>query len=367
MPTSTPTPLPLTGDPRFGVVTHTLGRSDTRYFLEQLGVNQYLNFRPSLAETPNGAVKVPFVQMPGGADVWNSGQAQTVASMTDSERAAIGFTTEATIDQMAALSPGSYWYIFGEANRYGFITPTRFAPVFNYYVNVINRADPTAKIIGTSILNWDFTCLGCGGRFLCEGVFRVGYGCGKVWLKQFISMYENLYGEKPPVDVWAIDTYPIDWVNKPNSEIHASIVISQLEGMRAYLDSVPEYVGTPIWITEIAVHLGYDDWQFGPSGGLVPVGAYHWDDMSDYLLAVLNWLEVEAAGLNIEKWFLFITWKDIVSESGDGYMGIVFFKDRSPSSLLNCLGDTYRSRALQYLASPPPKVKCDSSGNTVAE
>lgn len=51
--------------------------------------------------------------------------------------------------------------------------------------------------------------------------------------------------------------------------------------MRAYLNSVSEYVNTPIWITEIAVHVGYDSWQFSANSQLVPVGEYHWDTMSN--------------------------------------------------------------------------------------
>ena len=89
--------------------------------------------------------------------------------------------------------------------------------------------------------------------------------------------------------------------------------------------------------------------------------------MSDYLLVVLDWLEANAALKKIEKWFFFITWKDIVGESGDGYMGITFFEDREFGASLNCLGYVYRSRALQYLTLPPPRLKCNASGNAVPE
>ena len=99
--------------------------------------------------------------MPVGPEIWNSGQASAIANLTDAERGLLKFTTEATINHVVAVAPGYYWYIFGEANRYGFITPDRFAPVFHYYAGAIIAADPTAKIVGTSILNWDFTCLGC--------------------------------------------------------------------------------------------------------------------------------------------------------------------------------------------------------------
>ena len=346
---------------------HAAGRSDARYFLEQLGMNWYLNFNPDVSQLPAGGHKVPFIQVPTGPAAWNSGEAGRVDELSDNERAALGFTTVAEIAATAAASPGSHWYIFGEANRYGYISGTRFAPVLNFYATEIRLADPTAKIVGTSILNWDFTCIGCSGSFLCETVPRSGYPCGKAWLKQLISAYEARYGVKPPVDVWAIDTYPLDWVNTPNSALHATVTISQLLAMRQYLDTIPQYTDTPIWITEIAVHVGYDSWTFDGSGRLVPVGNYNWDKMSEFLLAVLDWLEINGAANKIEKWFLFKTWKDIVDIGGDGYMGIIFFDAPANGAPLNCLGEALRARAMQYLDPPPPKVKCDSEGNTVPE
>jgi hypothetical protein len=287
---------------------------------------------------------------------------------------------------MAKGSPGSYWYLFGEPNRYGHITGARFAPVFHYMMTSIRDADPTARIVSPSILNWDFTCSGC-----------TGYQSGEVWLQQFITAYENepkYGGEPPPVDVWAIDVYPIDWNNTPNNDpekmpfyngqqvLHSDIVIDQLEGMRQYLNTISDYENTPIWITEISIHVGYDRWIWVLKATgercnntqvlaglceIVPDGAYNWDKMGNYIIGVLDWLDANAAGNKIEKWFFFSTWRDIVNASSDGYMGIIFFEGEGPGSPLNCLGETYRSRALQYLDVPPPKVKCDADGNTVPD
>ena len=315
-------------------------------------------------------------------DVWVTPQcqplcAENIESLTDVQIASMGFLTRPEIEQMVLAAPESFWYIFGEANRYTFMTPARFAPVLRYFLSQIKGADPTAKIIGTSILNWDFTCIGCSGLFECnevpveggQGVARLsGYPCGADWLKELISEYESRFLEKPPVDVWAIDAYPIDWVRTPNNaEEHAPIVISQLESMRQFLDTVPEYVDTPIWITEIAVHVGYDGWQHDPFPQIVPIEPYNWDKMSEYLIEILDWLETNAASNKIDKWFFFIYWKDIVDVAADGYMGITFFDGPDLGASLNCLGEAYRSRALQDLGNPPPKVRCDASGNTVLE
>jgi hypothetical protein len=281
----------------------------------------------------------------------------------------MGFSDPAEVEQTASSYPGSYWYMFGEPNKYGYITGSRFAPVFKYYYDLITTADPDAMIIGPAILNWDFTCIGCSG-----------YQPGESWLIEFINAYLTNYGIRPPVDVWAIDTYPIDWWNTPNNDPdpakqptwkgekvpHSKIVTDQLEGMRQYLNA-NQYANTPIWITEIAIHVGYSNWIFDPWPQIVPQGEYHWDNMSDYITQVLDWLETNWETYKIDKWFFFTPWKDIVNVGTDGYMGIVFFDGPDDNASINCLGEQYRSRALQFKETRPQKVRCDSNGNTVPD
>ena len=361
-PTATPSPAPLP-DQRFGVVLHSTSTGDNQYFLDALGVYWYLDFNPDMSQVPVGTNKVPFIPVPTDSSVWTSGQVGAIESLTDPEIAALGFLTRAQLAQMAQDSPGAYWYIFGEPNRYGHITGTRFAPVFRYLATSLKTGDLTAKIVSPSILNWDFTCIGCAG-----------YQSGEVWLKEFIAAHESRYGQKPAVDAWAIDAYPIDWVNTPNNDpakpafyngqsvLHSEIAIQQIVGLRQYLDTIPEYASTPIWVTEIAVHVGYDSWKFGPGFSLVPVGKYNWDHMSEYLVQVLDWLKANASANKVERWFFYRSWRDIVNVGSDGYMGIIFFDGPQRGATLNCLGDTYRSRSLVSL-----RLKCDASGNTVTE
>tara|TARA_B000000460_G_C21258956_1_gene282455 strand:- start:103 stop:498 length:396 start_codon:yes stop_codon:yes gene_type:complete len=130
--------------------------------------------------------------------------------------------------------------------------------------------------------------------------------------------------------------------------------------MRQYLDSIPEYTDMPIWITEIAVHVGYDGWVL--DSPLDPVGVYHWDKMSDYLVTILDWLDVNADANKIEKWFFFTTWKDIENVGKDGYMGIIFFEGSEEGAPLNCLGETYRAYSMSET-----RVKCDSYGNSILD
>ncbi|MCI0439955.1 MAG: glycosyl hydrolase [Chloroflexi bacterium] len=313
----------------------------------------FLNFGADMSQAPPGKSKLPFINVPTVSSVWNYGNVENIESLTDQQIADMGFMTRPQIAQMAAASPGSYWYIFGEANRHSFMTGQRFAHVFRYFAEEIKQADPTAKIVSTSLLNWNFTCVGCAG-----------YTRGDVWLQAFMSEYLSINnGEPPPVDVWAIDTYPIDWTNTPNGGQHVSIVADQLVGFRQYLSGFPEYANTPIWITEIAVHVGYDGWTIEPgTSKLLPVGAYRWASMSDYLVGVLDWLEANAATYNIEKWFFFTSWRDIVNVESDGYMGIIFFEGPQAGASLNCLGQIYRNRA-----TGGPRLVCDASGNAVPE
>ena len=76
---------------------------------------------------------------------------------------------------------------------------------------------------------------------------------------------------------------PADYPAKGGAFPHWSIAVQQLEGMRKYLDGVG-YANTPIWITEIAIHVAYDGYTFDPfPTNIKPVGEYHWDFMSDYI------------------------------------------------------------------------------------
>ena len=171
-----------------------------------------------------------------------------------------------------------------------------------------------------------------------------------------------------------VGTYPIDWNNTPNNDPqqpvwwkgkdvqHWNIVVDQLVEMRRFIDA-NGYTNTPLWITEIAVHIGYDGWlwlEFPTK--LAPVGTYHWDKMGDYLIAILDWLEANAEANKIEKWFFYVTWTDIVNIGADGYMGMIFFDGPNNGASLNCLGEIYRARSLGE-----GRWKCDAEGNKVPE
>ncbi len=93
--------------------------------------------------------------MPTDKEIWESNDIYSINSLSDTQVVNMGFKSRIELQALSAQNPGSYWYIFGEVNRYHSITGERFAPIFHYYSSNILQGDNTAKIIGPSILNWD--------------------------------------------------------------------------------------------------------------------------------------------------------------------------------------------------------------------
>ena len=246
-------------------------------------------------------------------------------------------------------APGATWYIVGEPNRRAGYGASDIVSQLHDLYTAIKEADPTAKITSPSILNWDFTCLGCVSLIPCwEG----GYQSGRLWVEQFRSEYLSRYGTEPPVDIWAIDVYPLDWCNRPT--VNAQIAIDQIAAMRAYLDDIPEQRNKPIWITEFALHWGWDDWQWGvpgcntPDGRPLPspAGTYQTEQVIQYLRTVFDWLEANAHDMDIERWFTFISYQDITKCNNGAYAGLSLFDGPDPGASLTEVGVFFRNRVL---------------------
>jgi len=347
--------------------------ANNQYFLDELGVRWYLDFGKDTSQVPAGVNKVPFI---GEISLSTLLSTTTIASLVQ------------------AAPAGSYWYVGGEPNDpVKEVTPTEFADVFRYYHTEITANDPTARVLSPSLLNWWFTCFSCGG-----------YQSGRDWADGFINAYESKYGVKPPVAAWSIDLYPLDWRGwlerlsgrdpspfLPND--NWQLVRDQItggtwpivksagrffngapttyEGMRAYLDS-RGYEDTPIWITELAVHWGYDDIVpvFDANDQALPpepAGSYKWDALAGFVLDIVDWLEANADAYQIERWFLFTTWKNIAEPAKDAYGGIILFgseQDTQPPQAgvtpLNCLGRVYRALTLNQ-----SRVTCDAAGGVI--
>lgn len=312
----TPTPIP-TPDPRFGVIS---GGPLTSYRLGQLGVEWYIDYSPDPSTAPNGTKKLPFISVKPGKD-----------RLTPTE-----------IATFTSAAPGSPWYIGGEPNvpQQDGITPEAYAVEFDYYATEIRASDPTAKIMGPSILNWDFTCTGC-----------TGFQSGESWMRQFVDTYIFTHaGEVPPVDIWAIDAYPLTWDVLPMT--NWQIVTDQLAGFRQYLrDEVPGHADTPIWLTEVASHWGFNGFRIVDGKLTIPEGqtyenSFLWDEEISYMDGIIGWLKVNAAAQNIERWFFYEDWADISKTAAGGYAGIQFFESGDDGAALNQLGQVYRDHAL---------------------
>lgn len=303
-PTSTPVPTPIpTLDPRYGVAaTSSEGTSQ----VSALGVARYLNYGSGTEDIPPGTSKVLYLR-----------------SVTP--------VPHTMIAAAAAAAPGSTWYVLGEPNVPGTNPDDIVVGLHDTYA-AIRSNDPTAKITSPSILNFDFTCIACGG-----------YQSGHYWIDLFIDSYQSLYGVNPPVDYWAIDVYPIVWDVNSLPTTRADIVIEQIEDFREYLNTMPTEVSKPIIVTEIGLHWGFEGMTFDGSscGGAYPTGAYMTDDVKGYLAEVFNWLEANSVSHNIDSWYLFSTYRDLSACHPDKGYGLTLFETAAPGSALSPVGSFF--------------------------
>ncbi|MDA1296503.1 MAG: glycosyl hydrolase [Chloroflexi bacterium] len=221
------------------------------------------------------------------------------------------------IQNAAAQAPGSVWYVLGEPNGHGVTVEDVVVGLHDTY-EVIKQADPSARITSPSILNFNFTCTNCGG-----------YQSGSSWINNFWFQYTNLYGEDPPIDIWAIDTFPIVWpddelpVSQAFPTVRDDIVAQQVTDYRVWLDARQQTRGKPIWVTEFGLHWGFPDLEYGVPGCTKPSpkGEYLATEVKAYLARAYSWFEANSSAMNIQRWFTFSTYKNIdvcQADSGNG-------------------------------------------------
>jgi hypothetical protein len=243
-----------------------------------------------------------------------------------------------TLRYLAGKYPGSYWLIGNEPNvvesspaGFGNASPDTYAAAINFYARELKGADPSAMLVGPSVLNWDFTCNGCPG-----------YPQGKDWTVRMRDAYVRRYGAEPPLDVWALHTYELDWVNLPNG--NAQRHIDQILGLRSWLDSIPGLSGAPIWISEMGLHWAYAGIEFKDSV-IYPVGDYDWDHVEDFMRSLFGWLNDNADQYNIQKWFLFTAYAGSAESYESVYGGIQLMDGPEADATINRLGKLYRQLA----------------------
>ena len=314
-PTDESTAWPHAGDTRYGIIAlHQHVAGGVRNALARTGARSYLDYTATLADAPPGATKVAVLR-PANEPVASELQAR------------------------AARHPGSAWVIGNEPNTglQDNLSPRDYAVFFDRVATAIRAGDPSARIVAPNTLNFDFRCRGCAGDDLT----------GREWIDAFRAAYRELRGTEPPIDIWGIHAYEIDWINPPMTDVF--VLQAQLEGLRAYLDTIPAHRDRPIWLTEFAIIWGYDDWEFaeGQNGELLvaPAGRFRRDLIGDFLGKALDWLETRGQRLRVERWFVFADY-GIPDPIFTTFAGISLLESPDARSDLTRLGRIFRRRAL---------------------
>ena len=306
---------PLSGDERYGVIAlHQHADRGVRNVLSRTGARSYLDYSADVSGAPPGAEKVAVVR---------PGNEPSVAELR----------------ARATRHPGAAWVIGNEPNTglQDNLSPQAYAAFFDRVVTAIRAGDPTARIVAPNTLNFDFRCRGCAGNDLT----------GREWIDGFRAAYRELRGVEPPIDIWGIHAYEIDWLDPPMTDVSA--MQAQLEGLRTYLDAIPEQRGRPIWLTEFAIIWGFDDWRFteGPDGEVLvaPAGRFRADLIEQFLVESLDWLEARGRQLGVERWFVFAD-HGIPDPIFTTFAGISLMEAPDARSDLTRLGRVFRRRAL---------------------
>lgn len=312
---------------KYGVIVEPVNSAILSSQLQTLDSDWYLQFDAVISSIPAGRSRPIYISIsPDGV-----------------------LKTTAQLQSLASVLPGAVWYVGGEPNRQ--FTVDEIIENLNYYYTQIKLVDPTARITSPSILNWEFTCIGCGG-----------YTSGKTWMTELITRYQDLYGTLPPWDVWAIDLYPLDWHNFPNTGFlpetiaqyapnlppnSESIAAKQIDAYRTYIDSLPGRAGDPIIITELGIHWGWSSIEFGEPGCPrgKPAGEYKPLVLRDYFDSIFTWFEDHATSHNIERWFVYTTYSDVAHCRFDGYSGMSLFDSLEVNAELSDIGRWYLTRS----------------------
>lgn len=303
------------GDSRYGVIAlRTDDAGSVRNVLARTGARSYLDYTASLDGSPPGTEKMAVVR-------------------PSNEPSA------AELRARAARHPGAAWAIGNEPNTglQDNLSPRAYAAFFDRVVTAIRAGDSSARIVAPNTLNFDFRCRGCAGNDLT----------GREWIDGFRAAYRELRGAEPPIDIWGIHAYDIDWIDPPMTD--ASVLQAQLEGLRAYLDGIPAQRGRPIWLTEFAIIWGFDDWRVETTadGGFLvaPAGRFRSDLIETFLGDALDWLELRGPQLGVERWFVFAD-HGIPDPIFTAFAGISLLEAPDARSDLTRLGRVFRRRAL---------------------
>ncbi len=335
---STIAPATATGTPpkrgglgvRYGVIVQSPESPSGAAYAEGLGVRWFLNEGHSPALNIGSSRKVPIIKE-------------------------IKPATYLSREQMAQLlqdHPGVDIVLGNEPNvgAQGNSTGAQYAEAFHYYNDLLKGEgglDPSRRLVAGNTLNWEFTCLR-----RAEGIPE-SHGCawdysGREFVTEFRATYKLKFGTEPPVEVWGIHSYPVNWKKLPTTD--SGIAIEQIAAMRRYLDSSLTHTGTPIWVTEFGLHWGFNCGNpcLVEKRGLLapgPGSEYREAEVLDYMDEMIDWLESRAAEDRIEKWFLYAAYVALGEGDTQVNQGLTLYQGPDPSHGLSAIGELYKRRA----------------------
>gem|GEM_PF-3446642 len=227
--------------------------------------------------------------------------------------------TDAQIQQWASAAKAAdpnhtiWWAMNNEPNDRGQSnTPAAsFAPLYLKYHKNLRLGDPTCKIMGPGLLDWQFTNTSC-------------YQTGKAWYEEFrntwaanpecVAYSQGVNGtDYPPQDAFCIHSYdlrrPADW----------HWCRDDMAACHNDLQTYPETRGLKIWNTE-----------YGDLTALTATQA------ADMMSGLTLWMREQPW---MERWFLFYTHDDRYS----GFYRLNLFDD---AGNITQLGKAYRDTSL---------------------
>ncbi len=239
--------------------------------------------------------------------------------------------------QRAAASPGTAWMVGNEPNvpAQDNADPAVYAEQLHRWVEAIKSVDPRATIVAPNVLNWDATCTGCAG-----------FTSGHAWTEAFLAAYLERFGEPPPIDVWSIHAYEIDWKTPPM--LNAAQDQAEIEAFRRYLNRFEEQRLKPIWLTEFGTVWAFEGFRTETVDGqstIVPIGAYRDDLVIEYVDAMAAWLTGRGTQIGVERWFIYASYgppEPYASESGV----LSLYNGPTADTGLTSVGAAYRAHVV---------------------
>jgi len=338
LPTS-PRQVPLVGDRRFGIAaTGRTTSASVENALALTGARSWYRY-----------VGVPSTDGPEG---------QVFLLRTGSH--AVSSAHHGTIQSVAAARPGSYWLVGNEPNVGGQDYDTtkdlqanaaEYATTYKRYRDVILAVDPTASFVVGNMLNHTTTCTNC-----------IGIPSGRSFLDAFRSEYIQRFGTPAPVDVWGLHVYVIDWDRPPMTDTVEPL--GNIADFRQYVSSIAGESAKPIWITEMGIIWGFQDWCFripltgaitrncsGGDGQVHPrypgqpaiVFPFAQAQAELWLTTMLDYFLSNAASLRLDRWFLYTAY-GFPDPYTNVYAGVQVLESDAIDAPLTRIGQLFRGR-----------------------